>query len=159
MSRKIRIPDEQRSETELETLCRQLGHQWPPRHQAEAVAILTKAKFSQQRIDQFLAMNYDGFDGVGELPQGYVSTAAADGHPVFTAYLIEGLRPVVAEFNARDPWEAEQTLAAWAAEFDVSTKTIQRKLPEFLRTGQVMRLTPRGAISLRTSAVRWFKEK
>ena len=154
---KIREGDKNR-DTELETLCRQLGHVWPPRHQAEATAILIKAGFTQERTEQFLAMAYRGFDDCGTLPEGYVSTAAADGFSVFTPMLIEGLRKVVDERNRLDPWQGWDTSKVWCNSLNISTKTLQRRIEELCNSGLAMRKSERGKINLRQSATDKLKE-
>ncbi|MEO2013599.1 MAG: hypothetical protein ABGZ53_04435 [Fuerstiella sp.] len=149
---------DRRKETELDILLPQLGHQWPPRDQAEAVEILSKSgNFSGERIEQHLAMAYPGFDGCDELPTGYTSTSADDGFPVFSAMLIEGLRGVVDDFNNRDPWHDQLQMQQWADKLDISSRTINRALPKLLRQGRAMRKTLKGAVSLRESAVAELK--
>jgi len=134
----------------LEELCSELGHQWPPRHQAEAVSILTKAGFSQQRIEQTLAMMFHNADG-DELPVHWHSTTGDD-WPIFTAMLVEGLRKYIREFNQTDPWQGFDELKLYAEQLRVSTKTIQRALPELVKRGLARRKSPRGKIDVRKSA-------
>ena len=105
---RIRIDGEESSSSKFKSLCRKAGHQWPPRDQAEAVAVLKKAGFSGQRIDQLLHfMGVPGFEGAGELPEGYTSVGKPRfreraltpdefskefGVPTFTPMLVEGLK-------------------------------------------------------------------
>ena len=105
----IRIREDKQSTRQLEKLCRQIGHQWPPRDQGEAVAILTKAGFSEQRLEQFLAMAFSNVPG-DELPQYYTGVGEPRfeecvttpeehldefGTPIFTPRLVEGLRKYI----------------------------------------------------------------
>ena len=86
----IRIQGADATPDPLADLCREVGHQWPPRHQAEAVSILTKANFPSERIEPFLAMTFKNVAG-DELPQHWHSTRGDD-WPIFTTMLVEGLR-------------------------------------------------------------------
>lgn len=154
----IRISDDKRQPSELESLCREIGHQWPPRNQAEAVSLLTKSgNFTSQRIEQTLAMMFHNVDG-DELPQYYVSTRGdSEDLPVFTAMLVEGLRKYAAELNQRDPWQGWKTLKDYATDLDIATKTIQRALPDLIRRGLARRKSKRGKIDLRQSAIQELK--
>jgi len=113
---RIRIDGEEPSSSKIKSLCREAGHQWPPRDQAEAVAVLKKAGFSGQRIDQLLHfMGVPGFEGAGELPEGYTSVGKPRfreraltpdefskefGVPTFTPMLVEGLRVYIVNQKA-----------------------------------------------------------
>lgn len=67
------------------------GFNYPPKDQAEWTIVLTRAGFSQSRIEQFLnEVGFTGFEDCGELPRGYVSAPHGE-WPIFSALLIEGL--------------------------------------------------------------------
>ncbi|MCH2131512.1 MAG: hypothetical protein MK179_20430, partial [Pirellulaceae bacterium] len=75
------------------------------------------------------------------------------GTPIFTAWLVQGLRKYVAEFNKSDPWQGWKQSAEYASDLDINPKTIQRALPDLIRRGLARRKSPRGKIDLRQSAI------
>ncbi|MDC0307715.1 hypothetical protein OAL44_01125 [Planctomycetaceae bacterium] len=90
------IPDGQPSRDSSNFWCRVSelsGMECPPSESVGWVSLLSKASFPQSRIEQFLnEIGYEGFDSVGEMPRGYVSTRMASGtFPVFSAMLLSGL--------------------------------------------------------------------
>lgn len=67
------------------------GFDYPPKDQAEWTIVLTRAGFSQARVEQFLnEIGFTGFDDCGELPRGYVSAPHGE-WPIFSVLMTEGL--------------------------------------------------------------------
>ena len=116
----ICIRNDRQRPSELETLCREIGHQWPPRSPAEATTILNKAgTFTPTEVRQFLnTVGYTGFESYGELEDGLIRTGKPDFYdgdrpltaeehtakffdPTFTSTLLDGLRDYVAKFRQR----------------------------------------------------------
>ena len=107
----IRFSDDRQHSGELESLCNEIGHQWPPRSPAEATDILNKAgTFTPTEVRQFLnTVGYAGFESYGELDDGLIRTGKPHFHdgdhsltaeehtakffdPTFTSTLLHGLR-------------------------------------------------------------------
>jgi hypothetical protein len=92
---KLRIVDDAKSRRIDREWAKQFkrlsGFDWPPKDSAEWTIILTRAGWSQHRIEQFLCtIGVEGFDDAGELPQSYVSVPHGD-WPIFSASLVAGL--------------------------------------------------------------------
>ena len=88
----VETDETRRIQSEFADRVQQLsGFSWPPKDQAECTIILTRAGFSQERIEQFLnEVGFTGFEACGELPRGYVSASHGE-WPIFSVMMVEGL--------------------------------------------------------------------
>ncbi len=113
---RIRIVDNPEAEQAWSDRFRKLsGFDWPPKNAAEWTVVLTRAGFSEKRLEQFLeTTGMCETLGVGELPEDYLS-AGGDSWPIFSARLVTGLErwrenspaapKVLAQVASEDPAE------------------------------------------------------